>query len=464
MNKTLPTLKNIFFKKFILLFIIIFITLGIISFFWTKELHIKQIKIDLLHDIDIFSLQIENIKNIDKNIKNIKNLTGLRITIINKEGFVIGESNKNKSNMDNHLNRTEILKSNYNEYGDAIRYSKTLKKDLLYIAKKYTINRKIYYIRMARDIEKINKDFFSISIKIFLLFVIFLSFLFYIALKINKNIQTETQNILFFLLDLAKQSKAKKINSDYSIEFYKITKLLTQTSEKLSKRNKEKQKYTTKLKLANKQKDNIISAISHEFKNPITVINGYTQTLLEDQEIDRNIQNKFLKKISFNTKKITNLIDRLRLSSKLEKEKQTNNLKKTNLNNIIQNQINNLKQVYPNRIISFNSSSNNIFKEIDKTLMEIAITNLIENSLKYSKDKIDVNLSYDKLQITDYGIGISKLDMENITKKFFRVSKNEWNNSLGMGLFLVKNILNIHKFKLDIKSKKDVGSTFSIIF
>ena len=57
---------------------------------------------------------------------------------------------------------------------------------------------------------------------------------------------------------------------------------------------------------------------------------------------------------------------------------------------------------------------------------------------------------------------ISKEDINKITTKFYRVQKNSWNNSLGLGLFLVKNIIKLHKFDLQIESKLDIGSKFII--
>ncbi|NQY54213.1 MAG: sensor histidine kinase, partial [Campylobacteraceae bacterium] len=66
--------------------------------------------------------------------------------------------------------------------------------------------------------------------------------------------------------------------------------------------------------------------------------------------------------------------------------------------------------------------------------------------------------------IEDFGIGISEKDINLITSKFYRVSHNTWNNSLGLGLFIVNNIIRIHKFNLEIKSDISIGSKFIIKF
>jgi signal transduction histidine kinase len=455
-------LYDIFLRKFILLFTGIFLVLAFIFYFWIKNLYIEQIKTDLIHNLDIISLQIKSLDNLDKQVDDIKSITGLRTTIVSHKGIVIAESDKDKSTMDNHGNRNEIILSKYQEYGDIIRYSDTLQKELLYVAKRYTLNNQTYFIRMARDLEEINEGFYDMSLKVIILFFFLLLLSFWIALQSSYKIEAETRAILEFLKSLTKQKKGNKIESNYSLEFNKITKLLTAVSETLAKKDKQKAKYTAKLKLSNRQKDDIISAISHEFKNPIAVISGYTQTLIGDKNINENIRNKFLQKISSNSDKLTLMIDRLRLSIKLDEGKQQNSFLKTNLKNMIQNQIDDLKSSYPKRDIIFHGDE--VSKEVDETLLGIAVINLIENALKYSQDKVEITLNKKKISIKDYGIGIKEGDIENITKKFYRVSSNGWNNSLGVGLSLVANIVKLHKFHLDIESVEHEGSTFSIEF
>ena len=462
MSNKLIKLHDIFLRKFLVLFLTIFFILGIIFYFWIKNIYIEQTKTDLLHNIDIISLQIKNLQDVDDKAKQIKNLIGLRVTIISKDGTVLGESDKDFNTMDNHLNRAEVISAKYQEYGSIVRYSKTIKKELLYVVKKFNVNRYDYYIRMSRDIEVINKQFLYLSFKIGLLFLAFMGLAFWTALRISKNVQDETKEILEFLRNLSKQTKAINIESTYSIEFNKITKLLSAVSQSLAKKDKQKSKYTAKLKFSNRQKDDIISAISHEFKNPIAVISGYTQTLLEDKDINPNIREKFLTKISSNSTKLTNMIDRLRLSIKLEEGKHQSIFINCNIAQLTKEIIEDLKLTYPNRDIEIEFKD--IMVEVDETMFGIAITNLIENALKYSQDTVVVKLNKEYLEVIDTGIGIKKNDILKITDKFYRVSSNGWNNSLGVGLSLVKNILDLHNFKLEVRSVENEGSEFKILF
>jgi len=463
LNKKLPALHSIFLKKFSLLFISMFLILGIVVYFWIKDIYIEQIKSNLLHNIEIISLELNHTNNLNKLAKDIKKRTYLRVTIINQDGKVIAESDKDYKYMENHYNRKEIVQARLNNIGSIIRYSHTVKKELLYVAKKFKTKNNTYYIRVAKDINSINKQFLSLSLQIIFILLLFIGFAFYISLKISEDVQYETTKIFNFLKKLTNTKKAITIESNYSKEFSKITKLLTSVSSSLAKKQKQKSKYTAKLKLANRQKDDIISAISHEFKNPITVINGYIQTLLENKNINKDLLEKFLLKIDTNSKKLATMIDRLRLSIKLDENKQAINLQKIELKPFVLNIIDDIKQIYPNRNIELNIIENPTIN-IDKTLFEIALLNIIENGLKYSQDDIKIEIANDYIEIEDYGIGIEEKELEKIKNKFYRVSNNSWDNSLGLGLFLVQTIIKLHNFSLEIKSIKNQGTIIKIIF
>ena len=454
---------QIVLRKFILLFSTLFLIVGSIVYYWSKEFYLTQSQSSLIQNIEIASFELQNTNNLDALARKIKDSLNLRLTIINEEGIVIAESHKDKTKMDNHKYRDEILQAKSEDYGYKVRHSKTIDKDLLYIAKKYKVNGKIFYIRMAKELKSINEQMFWLGLKIFTAIILFFIAIFAITFKISKEIEKETLIIVNFLTSLTKKNKSTYINSNFSLEFSLITKLLTKVSQILAKKEKQKSKYTNKLKISNQQKDDIISAISHEFKNPIAVINGYAQTLLDDSEINKSIRNKFLTKIYNNGEKLSNLIDTLRLSIKLDNGKQEISFTKVNLNELIKDSVENISLNYPKRK-AFIKSDKSVSIDADASLLSVVITNLVENAFKYSEDDVHITFDSNSLSVTDTGIGISKKNLENITNKFYRVNENSWNNSLGLGLFLVKNILSLHHFKLEIKSIENKGSTFTIKF
>lgn len=434
-----------------------------VVYFWVKEFHIEQTKNALINNIKILSLNVPHSSDLDKLAKDVKNELGLRLTLIDVDGNIIAESHKDKTKMENHKYRDEIVESNREEYGYNIRHSDTLKKDFLYVVKRYNNFEKPIYIRLSREIKSINEDILLLGEEILIVILIFFILLFFVTYKISTRIEKEVQKIVNFLTSLTKKNKETYISSSLSMEFNKITLLLTKVSQILVKKEKQKSKFTAKLQTSNRQKDDIISAISHEFKNPIAVINGYSQTLMDDADINANIRQKFLTKIYNNGIKLSALIDTLRLSSKLDSGQQETQFKTINLYELITDTAENIQLNYSKRQVIIHGDKDITIKG-DEALFSIVITNLVENAFKYSEDEVIIDFNKEKISVIDTGIGISKKNLENITSKFYRVNENSWNNSLGLGLFIVSNILNLHHFTLEIQSKENEGSSFSVKF
>jgi signal transduction histidine kinase len=127
---------------------------------------------------------------------------------------------------------------------------------------------------------------------------------------------------------------------------------------------------------------------------------------------------------------------------------------------LVENCISDLNDKYKNREIII--SGDDITLKVDETLISMAISNLVENALKYSDDEIVVEISNTSICIIDRGIGIEEKELEKINQKFYRVSNNGWNNSLGLGLFIVQAVLSLHNFNLEISSEFKKGSKFYI--
>lgn len=454
---------QIVLRKFLALFLALFFIVGGIIYFWEYDFYLDASKKSLLKDIELISLQIDKDTNLDTLAQKIKQQLHIRTTIIDSNGVVIAESHKDKTKMENHRYRDEIMQADVKEYGYKKRHSTTLNLDLIYVVKKYTLQGRILYIRLALELEGIEAKMVQLALKIFTVLTLFFLAIFYVTYKINSQVEQEVGSIISFLKSLTKKQKSTYIKSEYSQEFALITNLLTKVSQIIVKQEKKKSKYTNKLKELNKQKDDIISAISHEFKNPIAIVNGYSQTLLEDQDLNPNIRQKFLTKIHNNGTKLSELIDTLRLSLKLDSKQQSLKLSTFNLYELVEDCAENIKINYSGREVIINGATD-IEIKADPTMLSIVLSNLIENAIKYSEDEVYVNFDASQLNIIDTGIGISKKDLENITNKFYRVHKNTWNNSLGLGLFLVDTIVKLHNFKLGIKSEENEGSTFTIYF
>jgi len=244
----------------------------------------------------------------------------------------------------------------------------------------------------------------------------------------------------------------------FTKEFERINLKLIQILQKIEKSNKKKRKYTAKIKLKNRQRSDMLSAIAHEFRNPIASIMGYAQTLNEDEEIPPNLRKRFLNKIYNNSEKIEELLNRLLLWNRFESGTQKLQITKFDIYTLIKEIASNLEDRYKNRQIVV--EENTLIVHADKALIEIVIKNLIENALKYSNDIVEVKIEDNRVSIIDKGVGISPKNIEKVTKKFFRTDKHSWDNSMGLGLSIVKQILKLHNTQLKISSQEGKGSTF----
>ena len=450
-------------KKFLLLGGAVFFVIGIVSYFWIKQIYVEQVKNDLIHDIELLSFELPKQQDLQKFAFDVKKLTDIRFTLIDKDGNVVADSDADPTKMENHKNRPEIFEATYRRYGTAIRHSETIDKELLYLAKKIQLDGRDHFLRLATSFEKIYDNFVGFLLKIFLIFVATMSVMVYIVYKISDEIRYEIDRVIAFLKELKNQTSAMEIKSIYSQEFSKLTESLSDVSSELAKKSKKKAKYTAKLKLANRQKDEILSAVSHEFKNPISVITGYSQTLVEEKEISPKIRDKFLNKIHASANRLTAMIDRLRLFIKLEEDSQPIKYTNVDIGEMVRDVIDELTQSYDGRKIVF-AEQERVEKKLDEALFRIAVANLVQNALKYSEDEVEITLFKEALVVKDKGIGIAKEDIDKITDKFYRAASNGWNNSLGIGLSLVEHIVRVHKFSLSIESERSKGSTFSIRF
>lgn len=234
-----------------------------------------------------------------------------------------------------------------------------------------------------------------------------------------------------------------------------VQKLMKQSQ----KRKSLKIKMDAKLKLKNRQRNDMIAALAHEFRNPIASIIGYATTIQEDKNIDPDIRDRFLSKIYNNSQKIESLLSRLILWNRFENGQATFNLESFSIIPLLNEVKNSLLEKYPYRVINIHGDDRAV--KADKILLEIVIKNLTENAIKYSKDDVNIFINPETIEIVDSGVGISEQNLEKVTKKFFRSGEHGWDNSMGLGLSIVKKILDMHGSELKIESQLDKGSSFS---
>ena len=452
-------IHQIFILKFLLLFIGTLLLTSIISYLALKSIIIEHNKNHLKTAIELMEIEFSNVDNLDNYVRKIYDKTSLRVTIIDNDGVVLAESSADKSSMDNHGSRYEIMQSNSEEYGYVTRYSKTLNVDFLYVAKKLSYRGDKIYIRLSMSLAQIMQDYYSLRGQLYLIFLGIVLIAAYITRVMSQKIVYDITQITNYLDEISNKNYKAVVKTKYFNEFLQISLLLKNLVKKLSKNDKRKSKNMAKLRLMNKQRNDILSALSHEFKNPIASIIGYAQTIQEDADMPPKIRDKFLGKISSNGNKISKMLDRLAMSVKLDNGDLDIKNSEFELNKLSNEVATNLTSKYKDREIHVDVDESVITS--DKTMLELVLINLVDNALKYSSGDVSIVLRDNKVMVQDNGIGIKEEHLDKVTTKFYRVDKNSWDNSMGIGLSMVSYILKSLNSSLEIESEFGKGSTFS---
>ncbi|RDU67101.1 sensor histidine kinase [Helicobacter didelphidarum] len=244
----------------------------------------------------------------------------------------------------------------------------------------------------------------------------------------------------------------KKENNPYTNE-------LKALSEEMQKQQNRIRKRTQKLHEKNMQSMQLLSAISHEIKNPLSIIQASIETILLQPTIDDSMRNKLLNRIVLYSKKINALLNKLSLSQSLEHSIITVKMETFDIKVLCEDAIDGfknylLKNVYKEKRIIVKGENREIFA--DKILIEQVLNNLIYNALKYANTQVLVIIKESYIEVIDDGDGVNKAELHQLTKKFYQgtnAKKNE--HSLGLGLFIVKEIAKIHNVKIEFFTRKN---------
>ena len=213
--------------------------------------------------------------------------------------------------------------------------------------------------------------------------------------------------------------------------------------------------------------------VSHELKTPIFNIQGYVQTLLDGGLNDEAVNLKFLERANKSVDRMINIIDDLEVISRLETEQSELDIQKFNIVNLVKEAFDQLEQKAQQMDIKLevNNEAQTEFVMGDRDKIQQVFTNLISNSIKYGKKggKTIVRFfdmeSNMLIEVADDGIGIEEDSLGRLFERFYRVDKNRSREigGTGLGLAIVKHILEGHNQTINVRSTKNVGSTFSFI-
>jgi signal transduction histidine kinase len=219
----------------------------------------------------------------------------------------------------------------------------------------------------------------------------------------------------------------------------------------------------------NQLQNNFMLSITHELKTPLASAKLYMETLLK-RKLDFEQSTQITQSAVTEINRLRDLVDNILLASQLENKHFELQKVETNISKLVENCIKSFAEPrnLQNRIIS--SIEENIFIETDESAIETVVINLISNAFKYSpSDKtVMITLKQNKkntvLSISDEGPGISESDSKKIFDKFYRIGDESTRKTkgTGLGLFIVKSLLNLLGAHIQVIPNKPNGCTFEV--
>ena len=217
-----------------------------------------------------------------------------------------------------------------------------------------------------------------------------------------------------------------------------------------------------------KLQNDFISTISHELRSPLGFIKGYTTTLLRtDTNWDRATQKDFLEIIERETNNLTDLIEDLLDSSRLQSGQMKFDFHLVRMDSLIRDEVNRIHLTHPQQKIQLDFDPEIPAIEGDPRKLAQVVDNLLSNEIKYAPDsmlKISLRKTaqYLQLDFCDNGPGIPEVYQSKIFTRFFRVPEHSMKaHGSGLGLFICKQIIDHHNGSISVSSSNE-GTTFTI--
>jgi len=226
----------------------------------------------------------------------------------------------------------------------------------------------------------------------------------------------------------------------------------------------------TRIREMARLKSEFISTAAHELRTPVTAIMGFAELLIENHELPMNVQQEYLQIITDKSEALSTIVDELLDLSRIEAGRIiTLDQQSYPLDTVLLPFINQYRDSCPTHNIITDFHHLQTILLIDKNKLTQAIENILSNAIKYSPDGDAITIRTDKtatdfvISVTDQGIGMSQSQLERIFDKFYRADNtNTAVGGLGIGLSIVKNIIEAHHGTIEINSTLGVGSTATI--
>lgn len=383
-----------------------------------------------------------------------------RLTMISSDGEVLYDNFDDSIN-ENHLQREEIKEASKNGTGSSVRYSETMEQNYLYVAE-YDAQEQTY-VRLAMPFSGVSQSALMLLPSFFIAFVIAFFFVWLMSKRMADSILKPLQEISAVIrkADFGKE-KIEFQNYSYS-ELQEITDALQTMNNQIAKNleNLEREKQI---------RQEFFTNASHELKTPLTSIRGYSELLRQHAITDPDQIDHCLDCVLKESDHMTKLINDILTISKLEAKDYVVQKSHIKLKDLLENVLNSLSVQAKAMNLEIDASCENVTVYANLDHIQGILYNLISNAIKYNKPNgkiiiiIKERLDNILIKVMDTGIGISKEDQEKVFQRFYRVDKQRSKivAGTGIGLAIVKHIVQFYNGSISLKSKENEGTSIEI--
>ena len=226
-----------------------------------------------------------------------------------------------------------------------------------------------------------------------------------------------------------------------------------------------------RMKVLDDSRNEFVSNVSHELKTPLTSMNVLADSLLIQEDVPGELYKEFMGDLSEEIERENKIINDLLSLVKMDKTANTLNIKSENMNVLIERILKRLRPIAATRNIELVLESfRPVTAEVDEVKLSLALTNLVENAIKYNKDEgwVHVSLNADHkncyIEVADSGIGIPEDAIEHVFERFYRVDKSHSREigGTGLGLAIARSAVVMHSGAVRVYSQVGAGTTFTV--
>ncbi|TVR87648.1 MAG: sensor histidine kinase [Saprospirales bacterium] len=247
--------------------------------------------------------------------------------------------------------------------------------------------------------------------------------------------------------------------------------IIDKVEDEVEKWMEDQRKEIQSLKNLEKYRRNFLGNISHELKTPIFSIQGYIHTLLDGGLYDEKINRDYLIRAANNVERLQTIVEDLEIIARLENETMVLDIQTFDIKTLAIEVIEDLEMTAKalNINVALKEGADKSFPvRADRENIRQVLTNLVVNSIKYGKEGGRTKIGfydmsdYILVEVSDNGIGIESKHLNHVFDRFYRVDKSRSRDQggSGLGLSIVKHIIEAHKQTITVRSTVGLGSTF----